>query len=100
MESCRFSRTDNMKKLQKIIKQLHGCNSKHIESVDVVETYKGAVMWAGTVEVFKVTHDTANKCYAWNFRTGDKTEYVAVLDIPPVKDAQTAVRVYIASQAK
>ncbi len=61
-------------------------------------------MWRGKVEVFDIPkHSKAPRCYAWSHRQGhnDADErFVTVLEIPPVKDAHTAVQVAIASEVK
>jgi hypothetical protein len=91
-----------MKELQKAIKRLHGCDSQHVETVPVKETYQGQTLWDGEVEVFRLKgHPKANLCYAWSFDQGDgRTQHVAVLGIPPVENAATAVKVYLSSLAK
>lgn len=42
----------NHDSIQDAIKRLHGCDSKHVESVRVTETWQGETVWDGTVEVF------------------------------------------------
>ena len=55
----------------------------------------------GTVEVFDlVGHTKAKRAYAWAYRDGDQNKTVAVLEIPPVDSAQTAVEVAIAAKAQ
>jgi len=58
----------------------------------------------GDVEVFDLTdHPKAKRAYAWSHIDGkdDQDErFVAVLEIPPVKSAETAVRVQIVKDAK
>ena len=84
------------------IKQLHGCESKHVQTVPVTELFQGKIVWDGEVEVFDLMgHAKAKKAYAWgypNLKGG--LEVVAVLEIPPVESPQTAVRAAIAAQAK
>lgn len=88
--------------LQKAIKRLHGCDSSYIRTETVVEAFKDQIIWQGQVEVFSLSgHKKANRCYAWNFQNDSgKTEYVAVLEYPPVVDAQTAVQAYLVSLSK
>lgn len=88
--------------LQKAIKRLHGCDSSHIRTETVVEAFKDQIIWQGQVEVFSLAgHKKANRCYAWSFQNENgKTEYVAVLALPPVVDAQTAVQAYLVSLSK
>lgn len=85
--------------LRAVIGKLHGCDSKHVESVPVHEVFQGKTAWQGVVEVFDLTgHPKAKRAYAWSHLDGDKdqsTRYVAVLEIPPVESPQTAVRASI-----
>lgn len=95
---------DNIKRLAKAIKDLHGCKAKHVESVPVKEMFRGQIAWQGVVEVFAITgHPKAKRCYAWSHLEGDKderTRIFAVLELPPVTSPQTAVKAAIMSQAR
>lgn len=61
-------------------------------------------MWEGDVEVFDLTgHPKAKRAYAWSHLDGEndeRTRFVAVLEIPPVESAETAVRVQIVKDLK
>ncbi|MEP6667861.1 MAG: hypothetical protein ABJF10_01840 [Chthoniobacter sp.] len=77
------------------------CPAKHLETVAVVDTFRGQTMWEGAVEVFElVGHPKARRAYGWIDGKGKDRRFTAVLEIPPVKDALTAVRAAIVSQAK
>ena len=53
------------------------------------------------VETFEVAgHPKAKRCHAWSFEEGGETQYVTVLELPPVDSAETAVNVAIAAAAK
>ena len=93
---------ENVQSLQEAIKAMHGCDSKHVESVPVHEVFEGQTAWRGTVEVFDLLgHNKAKRAYAWQYRDDDdKTKMVAVLEIPPVDSPQSAVKVAIAAKAK
>jgi hypothetical protein len=85
--------------LQKAIKETHGCDSRHVESVPVVEQFENKIAWQGTVEVFDlVGHPKTKRAYAWTYRDGDQNKSVVVLAIPPVASPQSAVKVAIASK--
>lgn len=87
--------------LQKAIRETHGCDSQHVESVPVVEQFGNKIAWQGTVEVFDlVGHPKAKRAYAWTYRDGDQNKTIAVLEIPPVDSAQSAVKVAIASKGR
>ena len=89
--------------IQDAIRRLHGCESRHVESVPVHEEFKGKTVWSGTVEVFDlIGHPKAKQCYAWGHRVGDRDEksrYVVVLKAPPINSPLDAVRVSIAHTA-
>ncbi|MGH7968581.1 MAG: hypothetical protein ACREIC_07640 [Limisphaerales bacterium] len=93
-----------IERLKQVIFHLHKADSKHVESVSVEERYRGRTIWKGIVEVFNlVRHPKAKRCYAWSHKAGkdDKDErFVAVLEIPPVKDPHSAVQVAIAAEVK
>jgi hypothetical protein len=83
------------------IKATHGCDSRHVESVLVHEIFRGETAWEGIVEIFDLTgHLKAKRCYAWRYREGEEWFYVAVLEIPPVDSAETAVKIAIAAKAR
>ena len=65
----------------------------------VHETFQGKTVWERYVEVFNViNHPKAKRAYAWaqlDGPTDDQTRFIAVLELPPVKDAKTAVQASI-----
>lgn len=93
---------DQIQEIQGVILALHGCDSKHVQSVPVHEVFQGQTAWQGTVEVFDLMgHNKAKRAYAWQFEDDDKkTKTIAVLEIPPVDSPQTAVKVAIAAKAR
>ena len=95
---------DYIAELQAVILNLHGCESKYLETVPVVEEFQGETVWQGEVEVFAITgHPKAKRCYAWGHVSGDDDQgrrYVCVLELPPVTSPQTAVKAGIMSEIK
>ena len=91
--------SDDLTALQKAIKDLHGCESKHVKTVPVIEEFQGARVWEGAVQVFALTgHEKAKNCYAWSYKNDDgSTQYMTVLELPPVDSARKAVQAAIAS---
>jgi hypothetical protein len=85
--------------LREAIRDMHGAEATHVESVAVKETFQGKTVWEGVVEVFDlVGHETATRVYAWTHHTDDPKKpkrHVAVLHVPPVISPQTAVRAAI-----
>ena len=93
-----------MAKIQVAVQQLHNCGAVWRETVLVHEVFRGKTVWQGDVEVFDLHgHPKAKRCYAWSHLDGpndERTRFVAVLEIPPVESAETAVRVQIVKDAK
>jgi hypothetical protein len=87
--------------IQDAIRRLHGCESRHVESVCTHEEFQGQTVWDGTVEVFDlIGHPKAKRCYAWghhSVRPDKQSRYVIVLRIPPIDSPTAAVRASIAS---
>lgn len=90
-----------MPSLETIIKELHGVEAVHVESVPVKEVFNKLVVWEGVVEVFDLkNHPKAKRCYAWSYKDRDKTKTITVLEIAPVDSPETAVKVAAANEAK
>lgn len=93
-----------IERLQMVINQLPGCSSKWAETVLAHEVFKGETISRVDVEVFNPTgHPKAKRAYASSRLDGkndESTRFVAVLEIPPVESAETAVRLQIVKDAK
>lgn len=88
--------------LVEAIKHLHGCAATWVESVPVRETFQGALVWEGEVQVFNVAgHPKATRAYAWSYASGPggRRRFQAVLHVPPVDDPVKAVRASIVADA-
>lgn len=90
------------KRLAEIVGKLHGVEATHLRSEPVHEQFYGQTMWQGIVEVFTVRgHPTATTAYAWTYEDDDgKLHHMAVLGLPPVKNATDAVRAVAATEAR
>ena len=99
-----MNKQDYIAQVQVAVSQLHNCGAVWRETVPVHEVFNGETVWQGDVEVFDLHgHAKAKRAYAWSHREGknDKGErFVAVLEIPPVESALTAVRVQIVKDIK
>jgi hypothetical protein len=90
-----------IERLQMVIQHLHGADSEWLESIPVLETFQGKTVWDGIVERFEVlNHPKAKHCYAWSDFDSKQEHITAVLELPPVKTALDAVKVYIVQQVK
>ena len=88
-------------KLKRAIETMHECTAHHANSKLVVEIFQGKVAWDGVVETFELGgHPKAKRCHAWSYEENGETQYVTVLELPPVDSAETAVKVAIAAKAR
>jgi hypothetical protein len=91
-----------IEELQEVIRQLHGVESHHIESVPVKEMFQGKTVWEGIVEVFELHgHPKAPKVYAWVHHTDgpeSPKRHVTVLHMGPVTSAIEAVKAAIVQE--
>jgi len=87
--------------LRDAIRDLHGCEAEHAGFESVKEVFRGETVWEGTVEVFNIRgHPKAKRAYAWAHETDRGKRYVAVLELPPVDSAQSAVKAAIIQEAR
>ena len=92
---------ETIEEQKRAILAVHGATARHVESVPVREVFNKLVAWEGIVEVYNISgHPKAKRCYAWGYDEGGETQYVTVLEIPPVDSAETAVKVAIAAAAR
>lgn len=93
-----------LERLQLAVEHLHKCKPVHSATVPVHEVFRGQTVWQRDVEVFDLTgHPKAKRAYAWSHLQGKNDQgerFVAVLEIPPVKSSQEAVRVQIVKYSK
>ena len=86
--------------LKHVIRELHGTEATHVETVPVKETFQGQTVWEGDVEVFDLAaHPKAKRAYAWSHETNDPEnprQHITVLQIPPATTPLRAVQVAIA----
>ena len=90
---------DYIGELKKVIRQLHGCEAEHAETVPVKEVFQGQTVWEGEVEVFDLPESPeADRIYAWAHETDNADQprrTVTVLHVPPVVSPELAVRASI-----
>src|SRR5207247_6609760 len=83
---------------------VHGCESRHIETIHVLETFQGQTVWDGQVQVFDLCEPyVGRKCFAWDCideRPRKQRRYVTVLEAPNVRSAAEAVRASLTSDAR
>ena len=92
--------SERIDKLKVAIETMHHCTARHVASEPVIEIFRGEVAWDGVVETFSLTgYAKAQRCHAWSYEENGETQYVTVLELPPVDSAETAVKVAIAASA-
>ena len=88
--------SERIENIAKAVENAAQCPASHLESVVVVETFRGQTMWEGVVEVFSLSgHAKAKRAYGWKTGKGMQAKYIAVLEISPVDSPNTAVRAAI-----
>jgi hypothetical protein len=79
--------------------QLHDCSATWRKSVYVEAVSRGEVVWSGEVEVFDLTgHPKAKRCHGWRY--GEPEQFITILELSPVTDAYSAVKVGGSHQIK
>jgi hypothetical protein len=93
------NKQDYIARLQVTVSQLHNCGAVWRQSVSVHEVFKGKTLWQGDVEVFDLNgHPKAMRAYGWTY--GEPEQIITILELPPVTDAQSAVKVGVSHQIK
>ena len=93
--------SERIEQLRKAVETMHKCQAVHDQSTPIVEMFGGKKVWEGVVESFTLSeHPKAKRCYAWSFHDGKETQYVTVLEIPPVISPRTAVQAAIVGSSK
>jgi len=89
--------------LQLEVERQHACKAVLIATEPVTETLAGSAVWQGDVHHFVLCgHPTADMAYAWSSSPdgGATRRIVAVLRLPPINSAQSAVTASIAQERK
>jgi hypothetical protein len=90
---------ERIENLRTAIETMHKCKAARERSAMIVERFKNQTVWEGVVESFALTgHPKAKRCYAWCYQDNGETQYVNVLEIPPVTSPQTAVQASIVAE--
>ena len=99
--SCGRGMNQRLANIQKAVERAAECPATHVESVAVVEIFRGETIWEGVVEIFAFNgHPKAKRAYGWSDGQGKDARFTAVLEIPPVTSPNTAVRAAIVSSRK
>ena len=87
----------DIERLQKAIKDLHKCDSRHLGTVLVRETLPSRDPWEGFVEIFfLINHPEAKEAYAWIDKASTaEANCVIFLGIPPIESFSDVVRAFL-----
>ena len=98
------NKQDYLSALRVAIWNMHQCSAVWERTEHVHESFSGKTVWDGDVEIFTaMQHPKAKRVYAWAHLDGpkdQKSRFVTVLELPPVKDARTAVQASIMADSK
>ena len=93
------SKQDYLARVSVAVSHLHKCGATYAQTVSVHEVFRGETVWQGDVEVFDLQgHPKAKRCYGWTH--GEPEEFITILELPPVTDAHSAVKVGVSYQIK
>jgi hypothetical protein len=93
--------SERIEQLRGAVETMHHCKASHEASTPILETFRNQKVWEGMVESFALSgHPKAKRAYAWSYTGKSETQYVTVLEIPPVESPITAVRAAIAAEVK
>lgn len=93
--------SERIEDLKAAVEEIHLEKVEHVESVPIVEMFRTEMVWEGVVEVFRfLDYPKIERCYAWRLHDGTQYHYATVLEIPPVKDARTAVQAWVMASTK
>ena len=78
-----------------------GQRVEHLESVPVIETFRGKVLWEGMVEIYTLPLSPPERAYAWTENEGsDDLQFIVIRGLPPINSPLDAVRAWIVSQIR
>jgi hypothetical protein len=88
--------------LQRALRRMHGCDSRHVATIYVHEKYDGETVWRGDVEVFDlVGHAESPRAYVWSEAKADrKRRFFVMLHVSPVTSPAKAIHASVLSSAK
>ena len=75
------------------VQKLYGCDAVWIQTHLAHKDWYGDFATNGVVQVYELAdHNRAKRCYVWNYEQHGQWYYTTLLEIPPVSDAESAVR--------
>jgi hypothetical protein len=96
-------KSDDVEGLKAAVEGMHNCRATFIESVPILESWKGTAVWEGVVNVFDLTgHPEAKRAYAWSEPIAEtaKRQFFTVLNLPPIDSPLKAVQATIVDRQR
>ncbi len=91
--------SERIERLTAAIMAIHNCSAIHAGSTAVFEIHQIEVVPDGIVETFiLVGHPQAKRCHAWGYWENGESQYIAVLELPPVVGPNSAVQAEITAR--
>lgn len=86
--------------LTRAVSAMEGCPCSHAGTATVHEQMDGKTVWKGQVETFDLQgHPRAKRAFAWAYQDDSgETQFVSLLEQPPVVSPRAAVQIAIASR--
>jgi hypothetical protein len=87
--------------LREAVENMHGGTATLAQTVPILETFEGKIVWEGVVHVFDlVGHPKATRAYAWSspMEGSTKRRFFAVLHTERINSPTEAVRAAIVAE--
>lgn len=92
-----------IQELRNAVEHMHGGTATLAQTVPILETFEGKIVWEGVVHVFDLAgHATATRAYAWSspIEGSTKRRFFAVLHTERINSPVEAVRAAIVAEAR
>jgi hypothetical protein len=93
--------TEDADQLQAAVERLHSGTATLAQTVPILETFEGKIVWEGVVHVFDLAgHPKATRAYAWSspIEGSTKRRFFAVLHTERINSPLEAVRAAIIAE--
>ena len=95
------SRPQKIEHLAETIRRFYSCEPAWIATVPVRKAWHRGFATEGIVQVFELSgHNRAKRCYVYNYKESGEWFYTTVLEVPPVVDAESAVKAGMARRKR
>jgi hypothetical protein len=93
--------SERIEQLRVAVETMHHCKESYETSTPILETFRKQRVCEGVVDSFALTDRPKSKrCYALSDADKGETQYVTVLEIPPVESPITAAKAAMAGGSK